>query len=64
MYELRHVEEMLKTDVSTFDLPETLRIRQSKCLMKSYSGKLQIQMERKMHFSYFKEANTYLHIGH
>ena len=45
--ELRHVEELLETDVSTFDLPETLNsLHQSKCLLKSYSEKLTIQMER------------------
>ena len=45
--ELRHVEELLKTDVSTFDLPETFHsIHQPKRLLKFYSEKLTIEMER------------------
>ena len=45
--ELRHVERLLKTDVSTFHLPETLNsIHQSKCLLKFFSEKLTIQIER------------------
>ena len=45
--ELRHVEELLKTDVSTFDLPETFNsIHQPKYSLKSYSEKLTIEMER------------------
>ena len=44
---LRHVDELLETRASTFDLTETLNsIHQSKCLLKSYSEKLTIQMER------------------